>query len=74
MLLQFTRVWLVVVINWAVVDALVVALDCLISGGQGKKGNKKIYMFTDAGSPVNDSSLDEIIAGMKAHDIDLRVM
>ncbi|EGD76705.1 hypothetical protein PTSG_08056 [Salpingoeca rosetta] len=56
------------------VDALVVALDCLITGGEKKKGDKKIYMFTDAGSPVNDSSLDQIIDGMKAHGIDLRVI
>ena len=47
-----------------------VALTC-----RGKKfGEKKIYLFSDLGSPFGNDQLDEIISGMGALDVKLTLM
>eukprot|EP01147_Barroeca_monosierra_P009819 gene9819-2012_t len=56
------------------IDALIVGMDCLVTSSSGKKGAKKLFLFTDAASPVNDSSLDDINKGINLHSIDLRII
>lgn len=41
----------------------------------GKKiGDRKIYLFTDGSSDCSDDQLDDIMAGLKSHDIELIIM
>ena len=42
--------------------------------GKKKIGDRKIYLFTDGSSDCSDDQLDDIMAGLKSHDIELIIM
>ncbi|EDO36675.1 predicted protein [Nematostella vectensis] len=51
-----------------VIDAVVVAMDLLREKTRGKKCDKKIYLFTDLGSPFGNDQLDKIVDGLMELD------
>ncbi|RUS91614.1 hypothetical protein EGW08_000587, partial [Elysia chlorotica] len=57
-------------------DAIVVALDHLEKGLQGKKGfgSRRLILFTDLGGPFGDQELDTIVAAMSNTKTELNVI
>lgn len=55
-------------------DALVVGADLLINFCGTKKYEKKIYIFTDADSPINTEGLSEIIEQIKQSEAVIDIM
>ncbi|XP_076083778.1 X-ray repair cross-complementing protein 5-like [Mytilus galloprovincialis] len=58
------------------VDALIVALDHLVSSTQGKKGfcMKRLILLSDLGGEFGDDQIDTVVAGIKNSGTELNVI
>ena len=56
------------------IDALVVAIDLLSVKAGDKAYSKKVFLFTDAGSPADFQLLDPIISNFSDRECSLNVM
>jgi hypothetical protein len=57
-----------------VIDALIVGMDLLIRKTAGKRYEKRIFLVTDAGCPVNQDDLDVVCEQFLKIDARLNVM
>ncbi|XP_064596853.1 X-ray repair cross-complementing protein 5-like [Liolophura sinensis] len=58
------------------VDALIVALDQVINGMQGKRGfaHKRLILFSDLGGEFGDDQIEKIIAGIRNTQTELNII
>nr|XP_058950192.1 X-ray repair cross-complementing protein 5-like [Pocillopora verrucosa] len=56
------------------IDAIVVGVDLLREQTVGKKCEKKIYLFTDLGSPFGNDQLETITEGLKSLQVHLTLI
>ncbi|XP_020607078.1 X-ray repair cross-complementing protein 5-like [Orbicella faveolata] len=56
------------------IDAIVVGMDLLREQTKGKKCEKKMYLFSDLGSPFGNDQLEAIIDGLKEMEIHMTLM
>ena len=57
-----------------IVSLLYHLLSCVVCSEAPKVGEKRIYMFTDAGSDFNDNQLDDICGGIRNSDIHITIV
>jgi hypothetical protein len=58
----------------AVIDALIVSMDMLVKKTREMTYQKRVFLITDAGTPVNEDDLDTIINQFNKMDASLNVM
>ncbi|XP_074656219.1 X-ray repair cross-complementing protein 5-like isoform X2 [Tubulanus polymorphus] len=58
------------------IDAFIVAVDHLVKATKGKRGisGKRLILFSNLAGEFGDDKIDEVIAGMKAENVELSVI